>query len=219
MSKRETIRRLLWGDLLKVLRRRTGHTLPDDDDGRDSLYLMLRICAVADKAADKKMRTAIEAYASWAGDAERAWIDELEREDTRRIWLGGKELGQRLSLTNAEREALKVWRIAPVDMTAEQLAEQRKAKDRERKRLKRAGAKPRHLYEANSLSSRKPWLAEDISRRTWERRRCKSGVASVSATILDMKRNNLRHLSAPSNRPRASNGKGVRVTDKPAANG
>ena len=183
MSKRETIRRLLTGDLLEVVRHRNGHTLPDDDDGRDSLYLMLRLAAVAEKAADKKMRDVIELYAPWAGDAERQWIDELARVDPRRVWLGGKELGKRLNFTNDEREALKVWRIKPVDMTAEDLAEQRKAKDRERKRLKRAGAKPRHLYEADSLSSRKPWLVEGISRRTWERRRRKAGVASVSATI------------------------------------
>ena len=74
MSKRETIRRLLWGDLLKVLRVRYGNplTLPDDDSGKDDLYLMLRIAAVADQAADKKMRAVIELYAPWAEDAERA---------------------------------------------------------------------------------------------------------------------------------------------------
>jgi hypothetical protein len=107
--------------------------------------------------------------------------------DLRRVWLGGKELGQRLNLTNAEREALKAWRIVPVDMTADDLAEQWKAKERERKRCKRAtmGAKPRQTYEAASLSSRKPWLAEGISRRTWERRRRKAGVARVWATIVD----------------------------------
>src|SRR6476659_5317502 len=102
--------------------------------------------------------------------------------DLRRVWLGGKELGQRLNLTNAEREALKAWRIAPVDMTADDLAEQRKAKERERKRRKRAtmGAKPRQTYEAASLSSRKPWLAEGVSRATWYRKR----ETSPSATIV-----------------------------------
>ena len=83
MSKRETIRRLLWGDLLKVLRVRYGNplTLPDDDLGKDDLYLMLRIAAVADQAADKKMRAVIELYAPWAEDAERAWLDELQDDD------------------------------------------------------------------------------------------------------------------------------------------
>ena len=141
--------------------------------------------------------------------------------DLRRVWLGGKELGQRLNLTNAEREALKAWRIVPVDMTADDLAEQWKAKERERKRCKRAtmGAKPRQTYEAASLSSRKPWLAEGISRRTWERRRRKAGVASVSATIVDKERNNLRHVSALYNCPTASSGNGVCVTDTPETEG
>ena len=81
VNKRETIRRLLAGDLLQVVRNRYGHTLPDDDSGRDDLYLMLRLAAVAENAADKKMRTVIELYAPWAGDAERRWIDELQSED------------------------------------------------------------------------------------------------------------------------------------------
>jgi len=59
VPKCETIRRLLWGDLLTVVGHRTGHTPPEDDDGRDSLHLMLRIAAVAEQAADKKMRTVI----------------------------------------------------------------------------------------------------------------------------------------------------------------
>src|SRR6476659_3991747 len=106
-------------------------------------------------------------------------------------------------------------------MTADDLAEQRKGKERKRKRRKRAtmGAKPSQTYEAESLSSRKPWLAEGISRRTWERRRRKTGVASVSATIVDKERNNLRHVSALYNCLTASSGNGVRVTDTPETEG
>jgi hypothetical protein len=224
VSKRETIRRLLAGDLLTVVRHRYGHTLPDDDSGRDDLYLMLRLAALADRAADKKMRNVIELYAPWAGDEERQWIDELEREDPRRVWLDGKELGQRLNLTNPEREALKVWRIAPVNLdgeliSAEYLAEQRKAKDRERKWRKRGTSRRRDVYEAESLSSRKPWLADGISRRTWERRRRKSGVASVSATIVYRSGHTCVTSPGLSHRPRAGSGKGVRVTDTPETEG
>lgn len=39
----------------------------------------------------------------------------------------------------------------------------------------------RPVYESNSLSSRKPWDAEGISRATWYRRH----ETSVSATIVD----------------------------------
>ena len=190
MSKRETIRRLLWGDLLTVVRYRYGHTLPDADDGRDDLYLMLRLAAVADRAADKKMRAVIELYAPWAGDAERRWIDELARDDPRRVWLNGKELGQRLNLTNAEREALKVWRIAPVHLDGElfsaaELAELRKAKDRERKAAKRrqSGKRTRPEYLA-AIKSTKPEAA-GIPRRTWFRRKARGLAPGVSATIVD----------------------------------
>jgi hypothetical protein len=49
----------------------------------------------------------------------------------------------------------------------------RKERDRIDKAAKRraAGALPRAVYEANSLSRTKPWQAMGISRRTFERRR------------------------------------------------
>jgi hypothetical protein len=137
MSKRETIRCLLYGDLLKVLRDRCGPVLPNDDDGRDSLNLLLRLVAVAEKAAPEKMQHQVDLHAPWAKAEAQPWIDDFLSDDPRRVWLGGDELGQRLNLTNAERERLEVWRIIPADMTADQLVERRKAKDRERKRRKR----------------------------------------------------------------------------------
>ncbi len=68
-------------------------------------------------------------------------------------------------------------------MTDKEIAEFRRAKDRDRQRRKRrkAGVKPRKVYLAGALSQSKPWEAEGISRRTWERRRAKSRVASPSA--------------------------------------
>ena len=139
MSKRETIRRLRVGDVRRVLQHRCGATLPDDDAGRDDLDLLLRLHAVASNAAEKKMRCRgrdlgpLDAQGRGHGPNRQPL-----RCDLRRVWLGGKELGQRLNLTNAEREALKAWRIVPVDMTADDLAEQWKAKEGERKRRKRA---------------------------------------------------------------------------------
>lgn len=131
MSKRETIRRLRVGDLRRVLQHRCGANLPDDDAGRDDLDLLLRLHAVASNAAEKKMRCEVEISAPWMPKAEATdQIDSLLRCDPRRVWLDGKELGKRLNLGNAEREALKAWRIVPVDMTADDLAQQRKAKER-----------------------------------------------------------------------------------------
>ena len=111
MSKKETVRRLIVGDLRQVLRHRLsrhrcGPVLPDDDAGRDDLMLLLRLAALSPKAAVEKMWHEIELYAPWATPAEaQQWIDDFHSDDPRRVWLGGKELGQRLNLTNAEREA------------------------------------------------------------------------------------------------------------------
>ena len=41
MSRAEIIRRLRLGDLQKFLRFRYGHTLPDDDAGREDLHELL----------------------------------------------------------------------------------------------------------------------------------------------------------------------------------
>ena len=70
----------------------------------------------------------------------------------------GVTLGQRLRLTNAERERLRLWTIAPCDMSAEDMAEQRKAKARERMRRYRAkrGAKTRAEYRGNSIAKTSP---------------------------------------------------------------
>jgi hypothetical protein len=48
-----------------------------------------------------------------------------------------------------------------------------------------AGGVPRAEYLACSFSRRKPWEAEGISRRTWERRRARGGaVASPSGCMV-----------------------------------
>jgi hypothetical protein len=46
-------------------------------------------------------------------------------------------------------------------------------------RRRRAGANDRRSYEANSLSQLRPWDAEGVSRRTWERRRRKGNVSAT----------------------------------------
>ena len=105
------------------------------------------------------MRFEAEVLAPWMPQSElTGLIDSLLRVDPRYNRLGRDEAGQRLRLTNAERERLRAWRIAPVDMTAELLAEQRKAKDRARKaaRRRQADAKPRAEYLALTLSKQKP---------------------------------------------------------------
>ena len=208
-SKRETIRRLIVGDFRKVLRHRCGTMLPDDDAGREYLYLLLRLAALSPKAAAEKMQHEIELYAPWAGNEERQWVDDLAQLDPRRIWLSGEELGKRIRLTNSERERLKAWCIAPVHLESGELltpaerAEQRRVKKKTREAARRLerGCIPRQAYEAKSLSQRKPWVAEGICRRTWERRR----VASPCPTILTKLTHTCDNRSDKLRRPKAYN--------------
>jgi hypothetical protein len=172
-GKAETIRRLRLGDLLRVLRHRHGPILSDDDAGRDDLNLVLRLHSLCPERATDKMWHVVETLAPWMLSAEASdQIDSLMRVDPRYNQLGAKELGERLNLSNAEREFRKAWLIAPVDMTAGELAEQRKAKERARKAAKRrqAGVKSRPAYLA-AIKSTKPWEAEGMSRASWYRHR------------------------------------------------
>ena len=173
-TKAETLRRLRVGDLRRIYRHRYGAVLPDDDAGRDDLTLILFSISLSPKAAAEKMRHEVEVNAPWMPATHAGQLIDLilkmpacERE------LSGRQLGERLRLTNCEREWLKAWRIAPVDMTAAQLAEQRKGKKlaRDRARRRQAGVVTREAYLAKSLTKQKPWEAEGICRRTWERRR------------------------------------------------
>ena len=89
-----------------------------------------------------------------------------------------------MRLLNSEREALRLWTMLPVDMTDEQLAEQRKAKSRARRAEKRrqSGARTREQYLAELKARPKPWVVEGIHRRTWERRRAATCVPSSFQT-------------------------------------
>jgi hypothetical protein len=148
-------------ELERLYLARWGNHLPDDDAGRDDLELALNYVA------------GVDAKIAWAAH----WAPWLPHEDavslasTPSRWLRARPLGERLGLTDAERTALAIEKIRPIDVTDEALNERHKQKDRERqarkRRLQRAG-KPAPLSET------KPWVAEGISRRTWERRRAEA---------------------------------------------
>lgn len=173
----EVLRRLRVGDLKRFIRHRYGPTLPDDDAGRDDLNELLLPVSLRVKSPALVMRNTIETWAPWM-TAEEAYsvIQQIERTPPKLRNRTAKDLGQRLNLTNAEREHLRVWTIAPVDMTADQRAAwlRQKKRQRDRLRLQRkrraAGIRSRTVYLANSLSKQKPWLAEGTSRASWYRR-------------------------------------------------
>jgi hypothetical protein len=72
-----------------------------------------------------------------------------------------------LGITEAEMRACGFRHLVSPEIARERhrLAEER--------RRRASGAIPRQEYEASALSRAKPWEAEGVSRRTWERRRAK----------------------------------------------
>ena len=99
-------------------------------------------------------------------------LDIYERTPT------AKELGERLGLTNTEREALKLWPFLPIDKTEDELAEQAKVRERERRARKRRekGIRTREAYLSELASRAKPWIVQGISRSAYYRKRKRDGV-------------------------------------------
>ena len=107
MSKAEIMRRLRLGDLQKVLRNHYGHTLPDDDAGREDLFELLLIASLGPEG-ERKMANAIEVNAPWMGADEASQLtDQINRIPTYLRKRTARELGNRLRVTNHEREILK----------------------------------------------------------------------------------------------------------------
>ncbi len=171
-SKTEIMRRLRLGNLRTLLRARCGYTLPDDDAGRDYLYELLLPVSLGPEA-EQKIHNVVETWAPWMDARERFYLmAQIERTPAYVRKVKAEILGKRLRVTSAERERLKLWTIAPFDLTDKQLKEQRKAKHRARmqRRRRAAGSKPRD----QSLNKSKPWKATGVSRATWFRKRANS---------------------------------------------
>jgi hypothetical protein len=121
-GKWEVVRRLRYGALLKLFRHRYGYEFPDDDAGRDDLFVLLCVVSLAPSASDKKIAHTIEMWAPWmSADEAEMYVEHINRLTITERMPAAKELGERLNLTNAERERLKLWPIKPVDMSVEQL--------------------------------------------------------------------------------------------------
>jgi hypothetical protein len=201
----EIMRRLRLGDLRKLFRDRYGPILPDDDAGREDLHELLLPISV-DPSADIKMPNAIEVWAPWMQQEEvDRLIDQIKRTPVWQRKPTAQQLGKRQRLTNADRNRLKLWTIAPHDLSPEQMVEQRKAKDRARKQRLRQlrGSKP----QATSNDRKKLWKLEGISRRTWYRRQSqKRGTTSSAVKLLRAEDKVVPPVKIPTPRKRLSEG-------------
>ena len=172
-GKWERVRRLRYGALIKLFRHRWGPTLPDDSSGREDLFELVCVVSVALSATAERMINTIETNAPWMTPEEaQMLVEHVQQLTIYERMPNNRVLGERMNLTNAERERLHLWAIKPTDMTDEQLAEQRKVKSRERRatRRRQSGVRTRAEYLAELASRPKPWEAEGISQRTWQRR-------------------------------------------------
>lgn len=151
-------------DLGALFRWSYGITLPDDDAGRDDLFIAVNHLAGLPQP-HKAITNWVEIWAPWLGDEERdAIIDRTV--GNRQVWKAD-ELGQRLRLTKEVRKMLGITTIGAIDETKAERMKQRRAYQREHKtKVRRAkGATPR----SESKSARKPWVAEGVSRASWYR--------------------------------------------------
>jgi len=167
-SNPEILRRVILGELRRVFRGRYGPVLPDDNAGREDIELLLYPLSLHPTHPIEQMKHAIETIAPWMPPAEaKPLIDSLMDLP---IWyrkLSPREMGYKIRLTNAEREKYKAWHILPVDMTDEELAKHKRAKERARgeRRRRKAGAKP----QAGSKSKLQPWIQNGVSRANYFR--------------------------------------------------
>jgi hypothetical protein len=164
--------RLRSRDLETLFAFRWGNVLPDDDAGIGDAIILAHHVRNLRGDLRRNILASLMRWAPWL-TPERANDIATEAIERPRRWRA-PTLGWRMQLTEADRAMLGITTIRAINCTDEQQAENRRAKSRQRTEAGRRaeGAVPRAAYlAANSLSRQKPWEAEGICRRTWERRR------------------------------------------------
>jgi hypothetical protein len=141
-----------------------GRRLPNDDDGRDNIFIMVNHLVML---ADPQLRTRdwFRQWAPWFSEREAESL--IERTIIRPIKWKADTLAKRLNLADAERSKLAIKTIGAIDCTKAQRASKRRQQKRLAKEAKRraAGAKA----QSRSASRTKPWEDLSISRSTWYR--------------------------------------------------
>ncbi|TLG75155.1 hypothetical protein [Methylocystis sp. B8] len=107
-------------------------------------------------------------------EAQVADTSEWRARESRRIGrshfmaMSAEKIGELIGMTEEIWREAKAWNLAPYGSSKESLQQARKERDKMRKQDKRRaeGARP----QGESLSKRRPWEAEGVSRRTWYRR-------------------------------------------------
>jgi hypothetical protein len=165
------------GNLRKLFRKRyseNGGKFTDDDAGREDLGLLLHQQAWCVRP-DRRLRVLREVADQWAPFLPPDERDRIvKRIAVKPLKFEADTLGRAVNLIDIERTALRLWTIGAVDVTKAERLARRRQRDKEAAARRRRAAKkmtrPEYLA-SHTLSRTKPWVAEGISRRTWERRR------------------------------------------------
>jgi hypothetical protein len=164
---------------------REGYICPDDDAGKEDLYVLLHHYRTNNPLA---MPRIIKLRAPWMSEAETAHTLEQVEAYPRR-WRS-ETLGRLLNVTGDEWKRLHLRTVAPIDMTrAERRAFFRVQSEERRRRKRRArGMKTRTEWlEENKTNRTKPWEERGISRSSWFRqghhKSRETGMAAIKSSI------------------------------------
>lgn len=184
----EMFRRFRLANLRALFRYRWGSKFPEDDAGRIDLEeLLLPLSLGLDPC--RRMGFQIDEWAPWMlADERESMIEKIMSLPLRARMVTNRALGERQQVTNDVRELLGLWTIWPCDMTKGQLAEQRKAKARERAKRRRAarGGQSREQYLAALAGKEKPWVGLGMRKATFYRWR-KIVEAGCTRSLLHVK--------------------------------
>jgi len=182
--RRITVGALRAKELQRLFRHRYGYALPDNDLGRDAALIIAHVLAGRRDDPQRLVENYLELQAPWMSRTEIDGLIGIVLPKPR--WERAAKLGNRLNLTRAERSHLKIRTIRAAGTTEKMMIDDRKEKDRlyQEHRRRAAGAKPRAEYEANSVTSNKPWRELGISRATYydRKKKANSNVISFQAS-------------------------------------
>lgn len=167
------LRALRVRDLNRLFQARYGHKAPDTPQVREHVAIIAHHLAQLPYNTEKAVMGWLE------GNAPFYTITETKEllaavSFSPKHWKA-RRLGFLLKLPFNDRAKMRITTIAAYDMSEARREIRRKqmAKDRMQRIRREKGAVPRAQYLATTLTASKPWIAEGITRRTWERRRAK----------------------------------------------
>lgn len=168
-------------DLERLISARYDGKLPNDDAGKDDLWIVAQLTRRLGGDISKNLVAWVGRWAPWCSEA---WARELAAkacDQPEPYRFTADVLAERQGLTYAERQALGITAIGAIDVDREERERLRRQRSRANEKQKRRenGVISRAVFEEGSANSTRPWENEGISRATWYRRRRAARVARV----------------------------------------